>query len=64
MPRRIRSHESLHKCSTFPTFAVIVMVVAVIWFLSDLAVITINIPWIPLIVGIIAIGMIINHCKK
>ena len=49
----------------FPTFAVILLAVAVIWLVSDLGYIIIDIPWLPIIIGIIAIGMIVNkHHRK
>jgi len=47
----------------FPTFAVILLIVGLLWLLNELKVITINIPWIPIILIIIAIGMIINRYK-
>ena len=49
----------------FPTFAVILLALAVIWILSDLGYIAVNIPWIPVVIAIIAIGMIVNKhgCK-
>lgn len=48
----------------FPTFAVILLVVGLIWLLNELAVITINIPWIPVVLVIVAIGMIINRYRE
>lgn len=49
----------------FPTFAVILLVIAIIWLVSDLGYIAISIPWLPIIIGIIAIGMIVNkHHRK
>jgi hypothetical protein len=45
----------------FPTLAVILLVVAVVWALSDSKVLNIPIPWIPVILAIVAIGMIINR---
>ena len=45
----------------FPTFAVIVLLFAVFWLLSDLGVITVSLPWFPVIIGVIALGWIINH---
>ena len=48
----------------FPTFAVILLVLAVIWLFSDLGYIAVNIPWIPVILGIIALGMIMNRYSK
>ncbi len=48
----------------FPTFAVILLVVGLIWLLNELQVIAINIPWIPVVLIIIAVGMIINRYKE
>lgn len=45
----------------FPTLAVILLVIGLIWLLNDTNVITINIPWIPVILILIAIGMIFNR---
>ena len=48
----------------FPTLAVLLLVVGVIWLLSDLGVITISIPWWPVILIILAIGWIVNSYTK
>jgi hypothetical protein len=48
----------------FPMLAVILLVVALLWLLTDLQVISINIPWIPLILIIIALGMIVNKIRS
>ena len=48
----------------FPTFATIVLVLGVLWFLSGIGVLTTNIPWFPAILIILAIGWIINHYRK
>jgi len=45
----------------FPTLAIILLITAVLWLLSDLFVININIPWIPIVLIIVAIGMIFNR---
>lgn len=45
----------------FPTLAVIILIFAIVWALSDLGYFTLNIPWIPVILAIIAIGMIANR---
>jgi len=34
---------------------------AIAWALSDLGYLTINIPWVPVVIGVIAIGMIANR---
>jgi hypothetical protein len=48
----------------FPTFAVIVLILAVLWMLSGFKVFTADIPWIPIIVVVIAVGWIVNHYTK
>jgi hypothetical protein len=45
----------------FPTFPLIFLVLGVLWLLSDLKVIKINIPWFPVVLIVIALGWIINH---
>ena len=48
----------------FPTFAVIVLVLAVLWLLGEMKILTVNVPWLPVILIIIALGWIINFYKK
>ena len=48
----------------FPTFAVVVLVVGLIWLLNDLKVLAMEIPWFPIVLIIIAIGWIIDSMKK
>jgi hypothetical protein len=48
----------------FPTFATVLLVVGIIWLLNDLKIIAVNIPWIPAILIIVAIGMIANRWGK
>jgi uncharacterized membrane protein len=45
----------------FPTLAVIVLIFAVVWFLDELGYLNIDMPWIPAILIIVAIGWIINR---
>lgn len=45
----------------FPTLAVIVLVFALVWFLTELGYLRIDIPWIPLLLIIISIGWIFNR---
>ncbi len=47
----------------FPTFAVIILVIAVAWLLSDLNYLKINIPWIPVILILISLGWIFNRFR-
>lgn len=45
----------------FPTLAIALLVVGLIWLLNDLNVISVNIPWIPIVLIIIAMGMMFNR---
>jgi len=51
------------KKSGFPTFWVIVLVLAVIWFANDMGWLgtNFNFSWLPAIIVIVAIGAIVNH---
>lgn len=61
MPRENRERHR----RGFPTFAVILLLLGVIWFLNDLKLIAVNIPWIPAILIVVAIGMISNrYCRN
>ncbi len=48
----------------FPTLAVLLLVVAVLWLLSDLGMITVTIPWWPVILIVLALGWIANHYSQ
>lgn len=48
----------------FPVLAVILLIFALVWLLSDLGVYTINLPWIPVILIVVAIAMIFNRFNK
>lgn len=45
----------------FPVLAVILLLFAISWILSELGIWAIDIPWIPVILAVITIGMIINR---
>jgi len=45
----------------FPMFAVILLIFAVAWLLEELGYFAINLPWIPVILIVVAVGMIINR---
>ena len=47
----------------FPVFAVILLIVAVMWLLNDLEIVAVDIPWIPIIIAVIAVGMIFKRFK-
>ena len=52
------------KKKAFPTFAIIVFVLAILWILEETGVIAVKIPWFPVIIAIIALGWLVNHYKK
>jgi len=45
----------------FPTFATILLAVGVVWLLSDMGYLALKVSWIPLILIIVAVGMIVNR---
>ncbi|USN46005.1 MAG: hypothetical protein H6502_02615 [Candidatus Woesearchaeota archaeon] len=49
------------KKNKFPSFAVILLIVGIFWLLSALGLLTINVPWLPIIVIVVAVGMIANR---
>ena len=49
------------KRGKFPTFAVIVLIAAVVWFISELGYLEIDIPWVPLILIVVALGWVFNR---
>jgi len=51
-------------CGGFPIFAIIVLLLGIGWLLKDLEIITFDIPWLPIVVIIVALGMLVKHCKK
>lgn len=48
----------------FPTLPVVILAIGVIWLLNDLDVVTINIPWLPVVLIIVAIGLIVNRYAR
>lgn len=50
--------------SKFPVLAVILLIFAIVWFFNDIGFFDINLPWIPVILGVIAIGMIFNRFRN
>jgi hypothetical protein len=64
MPRSVEREHSWHHRRGSLTFALILLAIGTLWLLSDLKIITISIPWIPVILILIAVGMIINNFRK
>ncbi|MBS3084750.1 hypothetical protein J4411_02455 [Candidatus Pacearchaeota archaeon] len=47
--------------SKFPILAFILLVYSIFWFLNELKILMIDIPWIPVVLIIISIGLIFNR---
>jgi len=48
------------KKQTFPTFAIAVFILAILWILTDVGILTVNVPWFPVIIAAIALGWIFD----
>jgi len=48
----------------FPVLAVILLIFAIVWIFNELGYFSINVPWIPVILAIITIGMISNRYNR
>lgn len=48
----------------FPTFAFLILIAGIIWLLTELGVLTIDIPWLPLVVIVLSAGWIVNHYRS
>ncbi|MFH1667459.1 MAG: hypothetical protein ABH884_00340 [Candidatus Komeilibacteria bacterium] len=55
-----------HKCcgGHFPTFAVIMLIIGIFWLLNDLNIFVTSIPWLPIILIVLAFSWIINFYQK
>ncbi len=50
--------------SCFPGFAIIVLLIGISWLLTDLGILTVKIPWWPIILIVVATGWIVDSFKK
>jgi hypothetical protein len=55
-----------HHCcgGHFPTFAVIMFIIGIFWLLNDLELFAVKIPWLPIVLIVLAISWIIGFYKK
>ena len=49
------------KKKRFPTFAILLLVLGLVWLANSMELISINIPWMPVTLVVVAIGMIFNR---
>jgi hypothetical protein len=52
------------KKRAFPTLAVILLVLGAVWLLNDMGYLAIKVSWVPLVLVIVAAGMIINRYRE
>jgi hypothetical protein len=52
------------ECGGFPTFALVVLLIGVFWLLNDLNILKVDVPWIPIVIIVVAIGWIVDHFAK
>lgn len=50
--------------SKFPVFWMVILLLGVAWLLGELGVFNVDVPWIPVIVVVTALGMIYNRLNK
>jgi hypothetical protein len=48
----------------FPTFAILLIVIGVLWLLNDLNILAIKIPWFPIVLIIIGFGWVYDSFSK
>jgi len=47
----------------FPGLAVLLLLIGVVWTLNGFGITNLNVPWLPVVLLIIAIGMIVNRYR-
>ena len=52
------------KKRAFPTLAVILLVLGAMWLLNDMGYLAMKVSWVPLVLVIVAAGMIINRYRE
>ena len=58
--RKQRTHRITYR-RRFPFLAVILLVFAFVWLLREVGYITWNLPWLPIVLIIVAVGVIFNR---
>ncbi len=58
-----RKTKQICSSGNFPTFAFLLLVIGVLWLLAELNVITVAIPWWPVILIVVALGMLLKKKK-
>ena len=50
-----------HHGHGFPAVAGLILLIGILWLLADLEVIALDIPWVPVLVIILSLGMVVKH---
>lgn len=50
--------------SRFPVLAVLLLILGVVWLVNELGFLRIDLPWIPVVLIVIAIAMIWNRFRR
>jgi hypothetical protein len=56
--------EKSPKKETFPTIPVIILVTGILWLINELKILTINIPWFPVVLIIVGVAGLIEFYKR
>lgn len=56
--------EKSSKKEVFPTIPVIILVTGILWLINELKILTIDIPWFPVVLIIIGIAGLMEYYKR
>ena len=64
MAKKRSERYARHREHVFPLAGVILLVIGIVWFLNELNVFSINVPWVPLVVIVIGISLIVHRIYR
>lgn len=47
----------------FPVFGTILLILGIVWLISEIYNVNINVPWIPVVLIVVAVGIIFNRFR-
>ncbi len=59
----VRRYRPIAFKKGFPTFATLLFIVGILWLLAELNILKFDVPWWPVILIVVAIGLLINRKK-
>ncbi len=57
-------NEKSQKKEIFPTISIIILVTGILWLINELEILTIDIPWFPVVLIIIGIAGIVEFYRR